>query len=159
MKDFSETISFTNRLKVFFMKVSEILKVKGAQVFSVTGDVVVYEAIKIMGEKNIGALMVLEGDQMKGILSERDYARKIVLNGKSSRATLVNEIMTEKLITTHPNDSIETCMELMTKNHIRHLPVLQDNKLVGMISIGDVVNAIIATQKETITHLQNYITQ
>lgn len=141
------------------MKVSDILKVKGSHVYAVTGDVSVYEAIKIMGEKNIGALMVIEGDRLKGILSERDYARKIVLKGKSSRETQVKDIMTGNVITVTPGDTIEKCMELMSANHFRHLPIMDEDKAVGMISIGDVVNAIIESQKETIEQLKNYISQ
>ena len=141
------------------MKVSDILKVKGQRIFSVTGDVTVYEAIKVMGEKNIGALIVMDGDTLNGIISERDYARKIVLKGKSSRETLVKEIMTAQVITVAPGDHIDKCMELMSQKHIRHLPIVDADKVIGMISIGDVVNAIIASQKETIEHLKNYITQ
>ncbi len=141
------------------MKVSDILQVKGQRIFSVTGDITVYEAVKIMGEKNIGALVVIEGDELKGIISERDYARKIVLKGKFSRETLVKEIMTQQVITVSPEDHIDKCMELMSEKHIRHLPILEGTKVIGMISIGDVVNAVIASQKETIEHLKNYITQ
>ena len=141
------------------MKVSDILKGKGSIVYSVPGDVSVYEAIKVMGEKNIGALVVLYGDELSGIISERDYARKIVLKGKASRDTLVKDIMTAQVITVVPEDSIDKCMELMSVKHIRHLPIIDNGKVVGMISIGDVVNAVIASQKETIEHLQNYITQ
>ena len=141
------------------MKVSDILQVKGNNIYSVTGEVTVYEAVKIMGEKNIGALVVMDADVLKGIISERDYARKIVLKGKASRETLVKEIMTEQVITVAPEDQIERCMELMSEKHIRHLPIVDNGKVTGMISIGDVVNAIIASQKETIEHLKNYITQ
>ena len=141
------------------MKVSDILQIKGANIYAVTGQVTVYDAIKVMGEKNIGALIVMEGTELKGILSERDYARKIVLKGKSSRETLVKEIMTEQVITVTPGDTIEKCMELMSEKHIRHLPIVENNNVSGMISIGDVVNAIIQSQKETIAHLQHYISQ
>lgn len=141
------------------MKVSDILKGKGNIIYSVTGDVSVYEAIKTMGEKNIGALVVIEDDELKGIISERDYARKIVLKGKLSRETLVKEIMTEQVITVVPEDSIDKCMELMSAKHIRHLPIVGSGKVLGMISIGDVVNAVIASQKETIEQLKSYITQ
>lgn len=141
------------------MKVSDILQAKGQRIFSVTGDVTVYEAVKIMGEKNIGALVVMDGDKLNGIISERDYARKIVLKGKASRETLVKEIMTEQVITVAPGDNIDKCMELMSEKHIRHLPIIEDEKVIGMISIGDVVNAVIASQKETIEQLKNYITQ
>lgn len=141
------------------MKVSDILKAKESNVFSVSGDVTVYEAIKIMGEKNIGALLVMEVKKLQGIISERDYARKVVLKGKLSRETTVREIMTAEVITVCPDDSIEKCMELMSEKHFRHLPVVKDENVTGMVSIGDVVNAIIATQKETIAHLQQYISQ
>ena len=141
------------------MKVSDIIKVKGNKVYSVTGQVSVYEAIKEMSEKNIGAILVIEDEKLKGILSERDYARKIVLKGKLSRETLVNEIMTENVLTVTAEDTIEKCMATMTEKHIRHLPVVENNKVLGMISIGDVVNGIIESQKETIAHLQSYISQ
>jgi|SRR5436190_6925373 len=141
------------------MKVSNILKVKGNNVYSVTGQVSVFEAIKEMSEKNIGAILVIENEKLTGILSERDYARKIVLKGKLSRETLVKDIMTENVLTVTTDDTIEKCMAIMTEKHIRHLPVVENNKVLGMISIGDVVNGIIETQKETIAHLQNYITQ
>lgn len=141
------------------MKVSDILQAKGNQIYSVNSATTVYEAIKVMGEKNIGALLVMEGDNLIGILSERDYARKVVLRGKSSRETTVKDIMTENVLTVTTSDTIETCMEIMTQKHIRHLPILEAGKVLGMISIGDVVNAIIKTQKETIEHLQSYIAQ
>ncbi len=141
------------------MKVSDILKGKSSHIYSVTGQASVYEAIKLMGEKNIGALLVMEGEKLSGILSERDYARKVVLRGKSSRETMVKDIMTENVLTVTTSDTIETCMEVMTQKHIRHLPILEAGKVLGMISIGDVVNAIIKTQKETIEHLQSYIAQ
>jgi CBS domain-containing protein len=141
------------------MKVSDILQRKGNIIYSVPGDVSVYEAVKMMGEKNIGALVVLSGDELSGIISERDYARKIVLKGKASRDTLVKDIMTEQVITVVPEDNIDKCMELMSAKHIRHLPIIDNGKVIGMISIGDVVNAVIASQKETIEHLKNYITQ
>jgi len=141
------------------MKVSDIIKVKGNKVYSVTGQVSVYEAIKEMSEKNIGAILVIEDEKLTGILSERDYARKIVLKGKLSRETLVKEIMTENVLTVTGGDTIERCMGIMTEKHIRHLPVVENDKVVGMISIGDVVNGIIETQKATIEHLQNYIAQ
>lgn len=141
------------------MKVSDILKGKSSHIYSVPGQSSVYEAIKLMGEKNIGALLIMEADNLIGILSERDYARKVVLKGKSSRETTVKDIMTENVLTVTTSDTIETCMEIMTQKHIRHLPILEAGKVLGMISIGDVVNAIIKTQKETIEHLQSYIAQ
>ncbi|HNH22176.1 MAG TPA: CBS domain-containing protein [Ferruginibacter sp.] len=141
------------------MKVADILQAKGNIIYSVTGSTTVYEAIKVMGEKNIGALLVLEGGKLSGILSERDYARKVVLKGKASRETSVSDIMTADVITVVPSDTIETCMELMTQKHIRHLPIVESGNVLGMISIGDVVNAIIRMQKETIEHLKSYIAQ
>ncbi|MEQ1553776.1 MAG: CBS domain-containing protein [Ferruginibacter sp.] len=140
------------------MTVSQLLSSKGSLVFSITASITVYEAIKIMGEKNIGALLVIENDVLKGILSERDYARKVVLKDKTSRGTLVKDIMTENVITITPNQTIENCMELMSTKHIRHLPVCDSNKVVGIISISDIVTAIINSQKETIEHLHSYIT-
>lgn len=141
------------------MKVADILKSKGSSVYSLGGDSSVFDALKMMAEKNIGALMIIEEDKLLGIFSERDYARKIVLQGKASHDTQVSEIMTKTVITVESENNLEQCMELMTKNKIRHLPVVDNDKVAGIISIGDVVMAIIETQKETITHLQNYIAQ
>lgn len=141
------------------MKVSDILQKKGAVIFSVSGSTTVLDALKILGEKNIGALPVIEDGKLLGILSERDYARKIILKGKTSQDTPVSEIMTENPFTIQPDDKIETCMSIMSDKHIRHLPVVKDGTVLGMISIGDVVTAIIQSQKETIDHLKNYISQ
>ena len=141
------------------MKVSDILSSKGSKVFSVTENITVYDALKIMNEKNIGALLVMDDERLEGIISERDYARKIVLKGKSSQETTVKEIMTKEVITVLPEDDIEKCMGLMSGRHIRHLPVMKDDKVLGVISITDVVTAIIELQKNTISHLQNYISQ
>lgn len=141
------------------MKVAEILTTKGSNVYSITENITVYDALKIMGEKNVGALLVMDGDKLKGIISERDYARKIILKGKSSTDTEVKDIMTENVITVLPEDDIEKCMELMSGRKIRHLPVVKNDKVLGVISITDVVTAIIEIQKNTIAHLQNYISQ
>ncbi|MEO5943901.1 MAG: CBS domain-containing protein [Ferruginibacter sp.] len=141
------------------MKVSDILTAKGNKVFHVEESITVYDALRVMGEKNIGALLVMHGEELRGIISERDYARKIVLKGKKSTDTLVKDIMTEKVLSVSPQDSIEKCMEMMSEKHIRHLPVVNNDQVVGVISITDVVTAIIASQKETINHLQNYISQ
>ena len=141
------------------MKVSDILNTKGSKVFFVNEALTVYEALRIMGERNIGALLVMDGAALKGIISERDYARKIVLKGKSSKDTFVKDIMTEKVLSVAPGDSIDKCMEMMSEKHIRHLPVINGETVVGVISITDVVTAIIANQKDTINHLQNYISQ
>jgi CBS domain-containing protein len=141
------------------MKVADILQSKGNFVFSITANASVYDALKIMAEKNIGALMIIEADKLTGIFSERDYARKIVLQGKASHDTLVSEIMTPHVLTVSSSDSLEQCMNLMSKNRVRHLPVVDAEKVVGIISISDVVTAIIQSQQETIKHLQNYISQ
>jgi CBS domain-containing protein len=141
------------------MKVADILQSKGNFVFSITANASVYDALKIMAEKNIGALMIIEADKLMGIFSERDYARKIVLQGKASHDTLVSEIMTPQVLTVSSTDSLEQCMNLMSKNRVRHLPVVDAEKVVGIISISDVVTAIIQSQQETIKHLQNYISQ
>jgi len=141
------------------MKVVDILQKKGSAVFSVTGNTSVLDALKVLSEKNIGALPVIEEGKLVGIFSERDYARKVILKGKSSSATRINDIMTEAPFTVTPEDSIDTCMNIMSSKHIRHLPVVKDAVTVGMISIGDVVTAVIQSQKETIDHLKNYIAQ
>ncbi len=141
------------------MKVSDILTSKGSNIYSVTENISVYDALKLMGEKNVGALPVIENKKLLGIISERDYARKIILQGKTSRETLVKDIMTKNVITVEPEDGIEKCMELMSEKHIRHLPVVEKENVIGVISIGDVVTAIIKSQKETISHLQQYISQ
>ena len=141
------------------MKVSDILSSKGSNIYSVSENITVYEALKIMGEKNIGALLVMDDQRLEGIISERDYARKIVLKGKSSQETMVKEIMTKEVVTVLPEDDIEKCMGLMSGRHIRHLPVMKEDKVLGVISITDVVTAIIELQKNTISHLQNYISQ
>lgn len=141
------------------MKVADILKAKGSFVFSITANASVYDALKTMAEKNIGALMIIEEEKLIGIFSERDYARKIVLQGKASHDTPVSEIMTGKVLTVLSTDSLEHCMSLMSKNKVRHLPVVDNEKVTGIISISDVVTAIIENQQETIKHLQEYIAQ
>ncbi|MEZ0131493.1 Ig-like domain-containing protein, partial [Flavobacterium sp. LBUM151] len=122
-------------------------------------DTTVYEALKVMGEKNIGAILVIDGSDLKGILSERDYARKIVLKDKSSKETFVHEIMESTVFSVKLSNNIEDCMELMSTKRIRHLPVLENEIVVGIISISDVVKAIIEIQKDTINHLNSYISQ
>jgi CBS domain-containing protein len=141
------------------MTVNQILSKKGSEVFSVTSTITVYEAIKVMGEKNIGVVLIIEEDILKGILSERDYARKVVLKDKASKETFVHEIMDKELITITPSDKIDDCMELMSTKKIRHLPVIDNKIVVGIISMGDVVKAIIEIQKTTIEHLDSYISQ
>ncbi len=138
--------------------VKEILQTKGHDVLSITPDTTVYEALKIMADKNVGALVVLNGETVAGLLSERDYARKVILHGKSSREMQVREIMTSKVYYMRPEQSLQDCMAQMTDKRVRHLPVLEGDRLVGIISIGDVVKEIIADQESTIKLLENYIT-
>ena len=137
--------------------VRDILAVKGRSVWSVSAEVTVFEALQRMAEKEVGALLVMDGDHVTGIISERDYARKIVLLGRTSPNTQVKEIMTRHVAYTHLDQSIEECMAIMTDKRIRHLPVLEHQKLVGIISIGDLVKSIIADQKFIIEQLERYI--
>ena len=141
------------------MTVNQILNAKGKNVYSVLSSTTVYEALKVMGEKNIGAILVMDDSELKGILSERDYARKIVLKDKSSKETFVHEIMESNFFTVKLSDDLDACMELMSTKRIRHLPVLEDEIVVGIISISDVVKAISEVQKDTINHLNSYISQ
>jgi CBS domain-containing protein len=138
--------------------VRDILRNKGNNVWSISPDITVFDALKTMADKNVGALVVLEEEKVVGIMSERDYARKVILHGKSSREIPVREIMSKTVHYVHPEQSIEDCMEKMTNQRVRHLPVLENNRLAGIISIGDVVKAIIADQETIIKHLENYIT-
>ncbi len=137
--------------------VKQLLDTKPLQLFSVTENISVLDGLKMMTEKNISALLIMEGTKLSGIFTERDYARKIILQGKSSGNTLIKEVMTPDPITINLSDSIEYCMELMTEQHIRHLPVFIDTHVQAMISIGDLVKFIIADQKQTITQLEQYI--
>jgi len=139
------------------MTVNQILSIKGNEVHSIVSTITVYEALKVMGEKNVGAVLVIEDNLLKGVLSERDYARKIVLKNKASKDTFVSEIMERNVITVKPTDNLDYCMEMMSTKRIRHLPVVDDNAVLGVISIGDVVKSIIEIQKETIQHLDSYI--
>ena len=138
-------------------KVSNILKRKGSNVITITPDITVLDALKQMAEMNIGSIVVLENGQYLGLLTERDYARKVILQGKSSTSTLVKEIMSTGLPRITPDNSVETCMQIMSENNIRYLPVFENDNLCGIISINDVIKETILTQKETIEHLQNYI--
>jgi len=138
--------------------VRHVLHQKGNQVFSAGPDTFVFDALRLMSEKNVGALLVLEKGNLIGIFSERDYARKVILKGKSSRETVVQEIMTANPFTVKPDQNIRECLEVMTHRQIRHLPVLDGGKLVGVISIGDAVKSIIEDQKDTINKLKTYIT-
>lgn len=137
--------------------VRQLLQGKGSQIWSVAPDDSVFAALELMAEKNVGALVVTEGDRLVGIFSERDYARKIVLLGRASRDTAVRGVMSERVVTVAPDETVADCMVVMTEHHIRHLPVVEDGRLVGVISIGDVVKAIISEQSFVIDQLQNYI--
>lgn len=137
--------------------VQQLLATKPVQIFSVTASSSVLDALHVMMEKNISALLITDAQQLLGIFTERDYARKIVLHGKSSADTPIKDVMTADPITVLPSDSIEMCMQIMTDKHIRHLPVMLHRELLGMVSIGDVVKFIIADQKQTISQLESYI--
>src|SRR5208337_5070132 len=137
--------------------ISEILQHKGAKVWSISPEATVYEAIQLMAERNIGAVPVMEDNKLVGIVSERDYTRKVMLKGKSSKQTAVREILSEDLIHVSSSHTIEDCMRLMTTHRIRHLPVLDAGQVVGIVSIGDLVNWIISAQSHTIHQLQTYI--
>jgi len=134
-----------------------LLKNKGNEVYSINPDATVYEALSLMADKKIGALIVMEGDRVVGVLSERDYARKVILEGRSSEGTRVKEIMTTRVLFSSPDRSIEECMAMMTDQRIRHLPIMEDERLVGVISIGDLVKAIIAEQQFLIDQMERYI--
>ncbi len=136
----------------------DLLKDKGYDVWSIGPSDFVFNAVKLMAEKEVGALMVMEGSKVVGVISERDYARKVILKERSSKATRVNEIMTTHVLYTQPDRTVEECMTLMTEKHIRHLPVMEGGRLLGVISIGDLVKSIIAEQRFVIEQLERYIT-
>ena len=138
--------------------IRQLLQTKGHDLWSARPDTSVYDALQRLDEHSIGALLVLDGDDLVGIFSERDYARKVVLKGKTSRGTTIGEIMSRRVSCVRTDQTIEECMALMTDRRIRHLPVLEDEKLVGVISIGDVVKAVISEQEFVISQLENYIT-
>lgn len=138
--------------------VRDLLRAKPPTVWTVEPDTSVYEALQLMADKDIGAVLVLDAGMLVGIFSERDYARKVVLRGKTSRETTVGELMTRVLFYVTPQQTIEECVALMTEKHIRHLPVLEGQTLVGIVSIGDAGRAIISEQQTTIQHLERYIT-
>ena len=138
--------------------VSAVLQQKNLTLWSIGPDTLVIDAIKMMAEKNIGALLVLGGRELLGVFTERDYTRKIALAGKSSRDTRVREVMTGRVITVAPGDSVTDCMRLMTEHRVRHLPVLTADQVVGIVSIGDLVNWIISTQNAAIEQMEQYIT-
>jgi CBS domain-containing protein len=137
--------------------VREILQSKGHNVWCIRPEAFVFDAVKMMSEKSVGALLVMEGEKMVGIITERDYARKVILAGKSSKQAQVKDIMTQRVLWVAPERTIEECMALMTDKKVRHLPVVENTKVVGIVSIGDLVKAIIAEQQVIIDQLQNYI--
>lgn len=137
--------------------IGQLLEVKGHDIWSITPDATVYDAIKLMADKEVGALLVLEAEKLVGIISERDYTRKVILKGRASKDTPVREIMTPHVIYTRPGETIENCLALMTARHIRHLPVLAGDRLIGIVSIGDLVKAIISRQESLIQQLDNDI--
>jgi CBS domain-containing protein len=138
--------------------VSEILRSKKPGVWSIAPDRTVRDALQTMAEKDVGALVVMDGDRLVGIVSERDYARKVVLAGRTSRDTMVREVMSTHVLCASPERSVEECMALMTDKRVRHLPILEHKRVIGMVSIGDLVKAIIREQKFVIEQLQQYIT-
>ncbi|MFN0306007.1 MAG: CBS domain-containing protein [Burkholderiales bacterium] len=139
--------------------VGQMLEEKGHTLLSISPDATVFEALQCMANANVGALVVLDGEKLAGIFSERDYARKVILVGKSSKETRVREIMTDKVLCVSPERTVEQCMALMTAKRIRHLPVLDHKKVVGVISIGDVVKEMISEQQFIISQLESYIHQ
>ncbi len=138
--------------------IREILDKKGYDVWSVTPDTKIIDALKLMADKNIGALIVLEEEELVGIVSERDYARKVAIHGKSPHDTAVKEIMTQRVLFVPPERSAEDCMAIMNDKRVRHLPVYENDKLIGVVSIGDVVKAVITEKKIALEQLENYIT-
>jgi CBS domain-containing protein len=139
------------------MLISNILNEKGSEVFDIGPEDTVYEAIEKMADKDIGALLVMDGDELQGIITERDYRNKVILKGRRSKTTAVREIMTSNLYTVEPTDTVDTCMALMTDRKFRHLPVMENGKVAGVISIGDLVKAVITKQKVEIHNLRDYI--
>ena len=137
--------------------IEKILSRKSGTIWSISPDATVYDAIALMAEKNVGALLVMENDKLVGIVSERDYSRKVMLRGKTSRTSTVGEIMTTELTIAHPRETVEDCLRFMTEKRIRHLPVIADGSLRGVISIGDLVKEVISAQSATLDQLRDYI--
>lgn len=137
--------------------IRQLLQAKGSQIYDIAPQARVFDALKLMADRQVGALLVTESGKLVGVISERDYARKVILHGKSSYDIPVREIMTSKVITVHPGQSVEECMALMTEKRIRHLPVMESERLIGVLSIGDLVKEVIAEQEATIKQLESYI--
>jgi CBS domain-containing protein len=137
--------------------VKQLLESKDNNVWSISPDATVFEGLQVMADKNIGALMVTKDDKLVGIFSERDYARKVILKGKASKDTTIGELMTTEVVYTTPDDSLDDCMALMTAKHIRHLPILKNDKLIGLLTLGDVVKQIISSQEFKIQEMEKYI--
>lgn len=138
-------------------KIRSVLDFKGHEIFSVDPSACVYDAIELMSERGVGALLVMSGGRLIGVISERDYARKIILKGRNSRDTHVDEVMSTAVVSAGPDETVDDCMRLMTTRRIRHLPIVDGGKVLGVLSIGDLVKWIITAQAETIGHLHNYI--
>jgi len=138
--------------------IRHILDAKGGEVFDIAPDALVFDALRVMAERNVGALLVRDGDDLVGLISERDYARKVILKDKASKHIPVSEIMTPHVVCVGPGQKVDACMALMTNKRIRHLAVLDDERLIGVVSIGDIVKAIIDHQQFTIEQLEDYIT-
>ena len=138
--------------------VEKVLRTKGSEAWHIAPQATVYEALQLMAEKEVGAILVLEEGEVVGIFTERDYARKLILKGKFSKDTAVRELMTQDVLYVEPQNTIEDCMVLMTKNRVRHLPVMDNGKLAGIVSLGDMVKHIISEQESTIAQLEKYIT-
>jgi CBS domain-containing protein len=139
--------------------VKQLLATKGEHVWTIAADATVFQAIQAMAEREVGALVVMDGDALAGIISERDYARRVILQGHSSHAIRVAHIMTRDVVTARPDDTADACMAVMTERRIRHLPVVDEGRIAGMISIGDLVRAVIADQRFVIAQLENYVTR
>ncbi|HXR48156.1 MAG TPA: CBS domain-containing protein [Candidatus Limnocylindrales bacterium] len=137
--------------------ISALLHHKGTALWSIAPEATVFEAIKLMADKNIGSLLVISGDRLVGVFTERDYTRKIALQGKRSKETQVREILSGKIVSVTPHQTVEECMRLMTENRVRHLPVLENGKAIGVVSIGDLVNWTISAQDATIAQMEQYI--
>ncbi len=150
-------MSGDNNQEVKMKLVNQLLDSKGHDILSIAPSASVLDAIRLMADKGIGALIVMDGETMAGIVTERDYARKVILKGRSSHETPVSDIMSTGVISTSPDQTVNICMNVMTDKRIRHLPVVEGNKVIGLVSIGDLVKAIIADQKEEIEHLEHYI--